>query len=245
MDEEEIKEKATMEIKSKKKELIQKFAGEDFPKVDLPVSIYMAGSPGAGKTEFSIRFIEMFESGTLSRYLSDDQQIIFTKIVRIDPDEIRNMISDYTGSNAYLFQGAVSKGVALLLDHCHTKSKSYVLDGTLSKFHIAKGNIERSINAKRPVTICYVYQEPVQAWKFTQEREKIEGRRITKEVFVEEFFSARDSVVELKKLFGNQIQVWIVKRNFLNNTYRIDINVDNIDTAIKNPYSKDDLLQKL
>src|SRR3989338_11423364 len=83
-------------IKEKKKELIAKFADPVIYKPDNnPVSLFMAGSPGAGKTEFSKRLIEKFS----------------TKPVRIDADDIRDMFDGYTGDNAHLFQSACTIGV--------------------------------------------------------------------------------------------------------------------------------------
>lgn len=54
-----------------------------------PVSVFMAGSPGAGKTEASI--VLLAEHG--------DQ------VLRIDPDELRTRIPGYNDTNAPLFQG--------------------------------------------------------------------------------------------------------------------------------------------
>ena len=60
-----------------------------------PVSVFMAGSPGAGKTESSKRLIN-----ELSK--REDP------ILRIDPDELREFFKGYTGRNSNLFQGATS-----------------------------------------------------------------------------------------------------------------------------------------
>ncbi|WP_213067574.1 zeta toxin family protein, partial [Acinetobacter baumannii] len=48
---------------------------------EAPVSVYMAGSPGAGKTEASIALVNLF---------ADSQ------ILRIDPDELRGEFAAYT-----------------------------------------------------------------------------------------------------------------------------------------------------
>ena len=54
MDNEEIDKKAKEWIRVNVSELIKKFASvEKFPPVKNPFSMFMAGSPGAGKTEFS------------------------------------------------------------------------------------------------------------------------------------------------------------------------------------------------
>jgi len=66
-----------------------------YPPVEEPVSVFMAGSPGAGKTEASVELIEMF---------SDDG----VDVLRIDPDELRQEFQDYRGGNSWLFQPAVS-----------------------------------------------------------------------------------------------------------------------------------------
>ena len=56
-----------------------------------PVSVFMAGSPGAGKTESSIWLIKELSKKENS-------------ILRIDPDELRKHFAEYTGKNSDLFQ---------------------------------------------------------------------------------------------------------------------------------------------
>src|SRR5690606_3834679 len=67
---------------------------EQYPPEMFPVSVFMAGSPGAGKTEASIELIEKFTSPEY-------------RVLRIDPDELRSEFPAYSGGNSYLFQGAV------------------------------------------------------------------------------------------------------------------------------------------
>ncbi len=67
--------------------------------------------------------------------------------MRIDPDEIRSEITGYNGSNAYLFQGAISDGVNRIMDHCQVKNKSFILDGTFSKYDTSKKNVERDLSS--------------------------------------------------------------------------------------------------
>ena len=52
-----------------------------------PISVFMAGSPGAGKTELSKSLIEMLEKDSDRR------------VVRIDGDEVRRYFPEYTGNN--------------------------------------------------------------------------------------------------------------------------------------------------
>ena len=50
-------------IKKNKSLLFEKFASDKIYKPnDKPISLFMAGSPGAGKTEYSKRFIKKFDS---------------------------------------------------------------------------------------------------------------------------------------------------------------------------------------
>jgi len=59
---ENLTKKAVEHIKANKKELIERFASLSiFPIENIPVSVFMAGSPGAGKTEFSKNLIKSFE----------------------------------------------------------------------------------------------------------------------------------------------------------------------------------------
>lgn len=54
---------------------------------DDPVSVFMAGSPGAGKTETSIELLELYQQNG-------------NRVLRIDPDELRNELPGYTGDNS-------------------------------------------------------------------------------------------------------------------------------------------------
>ena len=91
-------------IKSQRgrKELIEKFASLDiYPRQDRPYTIFLAGSPGAGKTEVSRKLIETLEQ----------------PIIHIYADAIRSSLEQYKGSNADTVQGACALGVEKLLDH--------------------------------------------------------------------------------------------------------------------------------
>ncbi|MCK5212144.1 zeta toxin family protein [Candidatus Parcubacteria bacterium] len=113
-----ISEKAIDHIKklAKSKELYNVFANSDKYRAFLsPVTIFMAGSPGAGKTEFSKNMIIKLNN----KY--------DYPIVRIDADEIRELCPDYNGNNSHLFQGAVSTGVNKLYDHVLKKKYNVLL----------------------------------------------------------------------------------------------------------------------
>lgn len=185
---ERISEEATSYVKAHQKELIEHSVGLVRP-VSKPVSIFMAGSPGAGKTEFSTHLIEEILG---AKYV----------IVRIDPDEIRTWLPQYEPGKAELVQGAVSTAVNKIHDFVKRKSYSFLRDGTFSKYEQAAKNVQLSLDKRRPVIIQYVIQPPEIAWQFTQARELVDGRNIRREDFIEQFIAARDTVSAIKNTFG-------------------------------------------
>jgi len=209
-------------IKRNKKLIIDKFANKEiYQPQKNPATIFMAGSPGAGKTEFSKNLIKILDK----------------PIVRIDADEIRELIPGYIGSNSHVFQSACNKGVELLYDYLLHKKLDGVIDGTMASISVARKNIERAISKNRQVAIVYIYQNPEVAWEFTKAREKKEGRHITKKVFIESFFKSKENVNELKKIFGNKVVVYLIEKDFKHNIEKFQINITNIDSFLKIEYT--------
>ncbi len=204
-------------VKNNYKQIINDVVVENIGS-DNPVSIFMAGSPGAGKTEFSKHLLTIWFKGM--------------PIVRIDPDEIRGMLPQYTGGNSYVFQRAVSLATDKVLDFVFKHNIHFLLDGTLASETVAKKNMDRCIKKGRFIQINYVYQEPKVAWRFTQAREKVEGRKITREIFENGLKNAYDTVVKIKKEYENSV-VNIITRNIENNEYEYVFDVQDIDKYIK------------
>jgi len=97
----DVDQKAQEYVKANRKLLCERFASlTEYPSVANPSAYFMAGSPGAGKTEFSKGFIKQLQEKEPSR-----------KIVRIDADEIRDMLPGYNHCNAWELQSAASRGV--------------------------------------------------------------------------------------------------------------------------------------
>ena len=191
---------------------------------DEPVSVFMAGSPGAGKTEASIELLTMVEADS-------------SEILRIDPDELRNDFPGYTGGNSWLFQAAVSVLVEKIHDLALKQKQSFLLDGTLSHYKKAEQNIARSLKKGRAVQILYVYQEPMLAWEFVQSREAVEGRGILPEHFIEQYFAARNVVNKLKVTFGSDLKVDLLLKNTDNSHRLYKAGVDQIDNHIPEKYT--------
>ncbi len=226
---EQIAQKAIDYARANKKKIARDLTDTDkFPSEENPVSVFMAGSPGAGKTESSKNLIKRFS----------DQN---NSVLRIDPDELRNYFEDYTGTNSFVFQSAVSILVSSIHDHALSNRQSFLIDGTLSSLKQAKENIQRSLDKKRFVQILYVYQDPIQAWDFTQKREALEGRNIPKEVFIEQYFAARETVNALKKQFGPTIRVDLLVKNIDGSDQYYKENIDIIDSYVEEIYNRETL----
>jgi len=228
-DEKAVSDAAVAHAKAHRTDLARRFTDPAiYVPEACPVSVFMAGSPGAGKTETSIELLE-------------SQAKVGPKILRIDPDELRALLPGYTGANAWLFQRAVMPLVEAIHDRALKQKQSFLLDGTLSSYEVATKNIERSLNKGRLVQLLYVYQEPGQAWRFVQAREAAEGRRIEPEDFVRQYFAARTVVNRLKKELGKEIQVDLLMKNNDGSRSFFKAGVDQIDNHIPEKYSPADV----
>jgi hypothetical protein len=218
----DIRERAIAFAKENKKIIAKRLTSKEiYPKESEPVSIFMAGSPGAGKTEASVALIETVGP-----------------TIRIDPDELRSEFPGYTGGNAHLFQGAVSIVVDKMLDEVFANGQSFVLDGTLTNERRACDNIDRSLKRNRLVQILYVYQDPCQAWQFVCAREALEGRRIDLEAFITQYFEARRVVNALKVQYGADIKIDLLAKNNDGTDRMYRQNVDNIDPYVPEAYDE-------
>lgn len=187
---------------------------------ERPVSVFMSGSPGAGKTEFSIDLVKRLEKNGM-------------KILRLDPDDLRSEFKEYSGSNSYLFQRAVSLLVERSLDYIYKNKQSFLLDGTLASYKVAEKNIQRSLDKGRDVLILFIYQRPELAWQFVEAREKVEGRKIKAEHFVLQFFGAQKVIQDLKEKFGKKIKVDIILKDNDGKTKNHHSNVNSLRPYLK------------
>ena len=198
---------------------------EIFPAVDIPASIFMAGSPGSGKTEAAKILITKMGGG----------------VIRIDADKYRPEFPAYRGDNSYLFQSAVNEIVHSVHDMALKQQQNFLLDGTLAHYETAKSDINSSLKSNRDVQIIYVYQDPLLAWEFVQAREEVEGRMVPLESFIERYFMARENVNNLKIHFGSDVRVDLLIRNFDNLHHDYKKDVKSVDEHIPEPYSYETL----
>lgn len=189
--------------------------------------IFMAGSPGAGKSE-----------------IAESIQALDRKFVRIDADDFRVKFPGYNGANSSHFQ----RGASYLVDYCYTavlkQSYSFILDGT---FAIAKArqNVERSLNRGYKTTIYYVYQEPQIAWQFTKKREQKEGRVVPKSVFITTFMESRKNIRTIKKIFGQKVALTVIFRDLNHNISEIKNVAESDQLFLGQEFSRTDLEELL
>ena len=225
-----ITKQALKYVKDHKKGLIEKFASKDkYPSEKYPFSIFMAGSPGAGKTEFSKSLIRKLEQGTE------------TKVVRIDADEIRNTLPQFDGRNSDLVQPAAALGVEKLFDHVQSNNQNVILDGTFANYEISRKNVRRAVQRGRIVVVAYVYQRPEIAWLFTKRREYLEGRVVPKQVFIDAFLSAGKNVERVKREFGTAVAILVVTKDWEYKTKNTYFDVSDVEKCLPESYTRDDL----
>lgn len=204
-----------------------------FPPSGSPVTIFMAGSPGAGKTEYSKNLLEL---------VSKDSH---HHPVRIDSDELRSEIPGYTGNNSSQVQGAVSILLREMYERTLINKQTVIVDGTFSNYEKAKENITRSLNRQRKVFIFFIYQKPEIAWQFTLAREKIEGRNIPKDVFINQFIQVRETIDRIQKEFEEKISIFLVKKDYQTNQVEsvnlIRPNSQELDEHLPDRYTKEQM----
>ncbi len=193
-----------------------------YPAEKQPVTIFMAGTPGAGKTEFSISLLGEFPN----------------PIVRIDADEIREMMKEigYEGSNAHCYQRASGNAVNNLYGHAIKHKQSVLIDGTFAYVYWRE-NVQRSIDNGRLVEIYYLYQDPSVAWAYCKKRENKQGRVVPLEVFISDYFACIKNVAAAKAAFGKQITLYFAKNDYQKRLEYIKIDVGSIEELLPNVYN--------
>lgn len=252
-EEQKVCDEACRFIKLKQDELIDRFVIKKNPLKMGFITIFMAGSPGAGKTEFSQRYIPLIfdkKDEKLIKFLGQkgiDIKSVESLLIRIDVDEIRGFLPQYTKTNietgmkgnAHVVQKAANKGLDILRDYCFANGISFIHDGTFGNYSTMKEIIKKSIGAGREVQIYYLYLDPLVAWEFTKAREYLEGRNIIKEKFIEQYFNSRENVDKIKQEFGDQVKIHCILKNSKNEVEEIVLNQASIDLYLQTKYSKD------
>lgn len=193
-----------------------------------PAGLFMAGLPGSGKTEISKNLIK--DSGV--------------ELLRIDMDEIAEMLPDYEPSRADEFRKPATALLSELFKYALHHKISFLMDGTFGSSQADK-NIKRSLKHGFRVQIIYALQDPKIAWEFTVAREKIEHRAIKFEGFVEAYYKTINNINEISKKYGDLISLDIAIKTPKNEVggWVRGVSGSDIDEFVKAKYNKDELIE--
>ena len=198
-----------------------------------PFTLFMAGSPGSGKTEYSKSILKELEKKDFSQ-----------KIVRLDTDELRELLPQYSGDNSDEVQKATTILFDKAFDYIQDKNLNVIVDTTFASPRSTE-NIDRALNRGRKVGIIYLYQDPLVAWEYTKKREKLEGRTVPKEVFIQAYFSAKENAQVVKQKYGDGIELNLFEKDQKNNfVKKARFNIKSLNEYIKERYSHD-ILEKI
>lgn len=189
-------------------------------------AVFMAGSPGAGKTEVALGLAENYDNHVI-----------------IDADAFRTQFPDYNGTNSSAFQKACSWLVEQALKYVLDKGYSFILDATFAILSAEK-NIIRAEKSGFRLTIFYVYQEPQIAWQFTKEREVAEGRKVLKKTFINAYFKARENIKKVKERH-QKIVLHIIVKDYQSNIAEVHYAADNVKLVLPERYTIEELKEKL
>lgn len=227
------RDRAVQYILDHRKELIEHFASDAIcpsETTEKPISIFMAGAPGAGKTEFSKSLI--VDTGI--------------RVVRIDADEIRTFFPWYDGRNSDEVQQGAFRGVDKLYDYVLQKKKNVIIDSTFTPRQQVDKNIRRSLAAHRLIKVYYLYQDPILSWEFTKIRAVEEGRSVPKGMFIDALFESRENISKVKEVFGSDISLVMVKKDYTTDEAgAITLSINEVDEGLVIPHNREELNELL
>ena len=195
-----------------------------------PAAFFMAGLPGAGKTEFTVNLIKEIE----------------LKVVRIDMDEIATYIDSYDPLQADAFRGAASDILNAVYDRVLHRKVDFIMDGTFRSSH-SLSNIERALRKGYTVKVLYIHQAPDVAWSFTKARERIEKRAIDRDGFIQGYFDIHDNIRSLNNEQYAGVTVDLVAKDEANKVglWYENISLKDIDQFVNTRYTRDELERML
>lgn len=195
-------------------------------KKKIPVAFFMAGLPGAGKTEFTKELIGMLK----------------VKILRLDMDEIATQIDLYAPEKADRFRAGASLLLNKIFDIAVKGKYDFIMDGTFgSKYALM--NVKRALTHGYRVKVIFLNQDPKIAWNYTMAREKVERRAIDKDGFIESYIRLKDNLQKLSELCDDRLSVDIIIKNerMEQKEWLSDVFIKDIDDIVNMGYNKDSI----
>jgi len=198
----------------------------------VKIAFFMAGIPGAGKTEFTENTIKESSPALIS----------------IEHDQLVEYIDGYKPEAYYNYRKAGSALVSRIFDECLKNEYAFVFDGTLSHENGIR-NIKKSLNKGYEVIIIYIVQDVLKAWELTQARELVKKRAIEKAGFIETCNKINANLLTIFNTYKSnpQFSFWILNKrgqNDMSNATALmhskDLDVSaEIEKALKTDYNLD------
>ena len=185
-------------VKDKKNQstVLTKFF-KDFPHTDSKIAFFMAGIPGAGKTEFA------------EQVLRDSLPLL----ILVEHDKLVEYIDGYKPENYYNYRKAGSTLVTEVFNACLKQGYSFIFDGTLSHENGIR-NVRKALKAGYTVYVVYIVQDAKVAWELTQAREVVKKRAIEKRGFLETCGKINESLHNIFRTFKDKpkFNFWVIHK---------------------------------
>lgn len=195
-----------------------------------PAAFFMAGLPGAGKTEFTVNLLKESK----------------LKAVRIDMDEIATQIELYDPMQADAFRPAATDLLNAVYDKVLQRKVDFIMDGTFRSQN-SLSNVARALSRGYVIKVFYLVQAPDIAWEFTQDREKVERRAIDLKGFIQAYFDIHDNIKRLYEAAYMPVTLDVVIKDKSNKVgaWHQNISIKDIDALVNKRYNKEELERML
>lgn len=214
------------QAKRHKKYFVQQIIGNVQPNTadENPTAVFIAGIPGAGKTEFLDHLIGDLET-----------------VVRIDLDEIVKMFDGYTPERYYDYRGAANIIVDETMIHCRRNRIDFALDGTFASPR-AVDNVRHALK-RHTVMLFYVWKDPVLAWQHTKDRELIMKRGIDRDGFIAAHSRIPRNLNTVRHMIANNNKAIVsaIIKDLRDNTFTMTEDSVEIDKLLDLRYTEEEL----
>lgn len=214
-------------VRKNKKAIINDIISDSEASPDgTPRAIFMAGLPGAGKTEFTKGLNDVTEA----------------RFVRLDMDEIAGHIQGYEPQIADQYREAATSILNDVFSEVLKRGLDFIMDGTFSSRYAAL-DVERVRKHGYNIRIIYLQQDPRLAWKFTLAREKVEHRAIKIDGFVNAYFNTISNIQQIMEKNSDIIKLDFVTKNSENQVgkWYKNISLEEFNKTIENNFTKESL----
>lgn len=150
-----------------------------------------------------------------------------------------------SGNNSDKVQRAATLLFDKTFDLIQKKNINAIIDTTFASPK-SISNVKRALGRNRNVAIIYLHEDPFRAWEFTKKREKIEGRCVPKDVFINAYFAAQKNVIKVKQKYGKSVELHLFEKdkNF-NYKNKAKFNINSLESYLNNNHTRHELEKKL